>query len=328
MNLGLQEEFIPPVDDAELLPEAPPAPEDAVAALVVNDQLRVEATRRQTRVEFRRVNVDRLAYMRRCSTLNAKQYLFFVDTLFYIHTEQDPPLRSFISGGAGVGKTELLRCIIDALRLYYDQRYLNRDLEKPSVLVTAPTGRAAFHLRGMTLHSAFSLPLNITSVYQKTSDSAFNTLVQNLSQLKVLIIDEISMCGQEMFSSCNLRLQDILNNPRSFGGLHVIICGDLYQLPPVNMLYISLPSYEDMKGDFFPFKKSNKKQPQVTEEIESDTDSSPENEKTQEKEEEKEEEESHNVKANRPLKKMVLPHVMLIVIDKLTTVGVSSECSN
>jgi len=67
------------------------------------------------------------------------------------------PLHLFVSGGAGTGKSHLITALYQmALRI------LSREGDKPNditVLLTAPTGTAAFNIGGVTLHSAFLLPL-------------------------------------------------------------------------------------------------------------------------------------------------------------------------
>ena len=60
-----------------------------------------------------------------------------------------------------------------------------------------------------------------------------NTIRENLFELKLLIIDEISMVGSTMFSRIDTRLRQIMGRNRSFGGVSVLMVGDLYQLPPV-----------------------------------------------------------------------------------------------
>ena len=69
--------------------------------------------------------------------------------------------------------------------------------------------------------------------YQKPSSNVLNTLRTKYMHLKVLMVDEVSMLGNRMFSFVNQRLQDIKGNKKPFGGIHVILMGDLFQLRPV-----------------------------------------------------------------------------------------------
>ena len=67
------------------------------------------------------------------------------------------PFQLFSSGGAGVGKCFLVTAITEYLRRVL--RYPNQNLDSPSVLVTGSTGKAAPNVNGITLHSAFNLPV-------------------------------------------------------------------------------------------------------------------------------------------------------------------------
>ena len=75
------------------------------------------------------------------------------------------------------------------------------------VLLTAPTGVAAFNINGMTLHSAFLLGRSRYSGFQPLSHDRMNSLRTKLSHLMLLIIDEVSLVGSNMLleihKSCN-----------------------------------------------------------------------------------------------------------------------------
>lgn len=117
------------------------------------------------------------------------------------------------------------------------QRYLTSDPgENPEdcrVLLCAPTGKAAFHINGITLHSAFRIPAN--QGYDRTllSSDALNSLRTKYRNLTVVMIDEVSMVGNNMLNLINERLKQIKGNTLPFGGLHMIFIGDLFQLKPV-----------------------------------------------------------------------------------------------
>ena len=131
----------------------------------------------------------------------------------------------FLSGGAGVGKTCVLKSLYRALVKYYNT-------EAVTVLLTAPTGKAAYLIRGSTLHSTFHIPANQGFTYRNLNHM-LNTLRCKFRHLKFLCIDEISMCGANMLQLINARLQEIMGNKTSFGGVHVLCVGDLFQLQPV-----------------------------------------------------------------------------------------------
>ena len=103
-----------------------------------------------------------------------------------------------------------------------------------SVLLTAPTGKAAYLIKGQTVHSALKIPASQGFAYKHLQSSTLNTMRSNLRNLKVIFIDEISMCGSSMFNFINLRLQEVTGTTKPFGGVSIIGVGDLFQLHPQN----------------------------------------------------------------------------------------------
>ena len=99
-------------------------------------------------------------------------------------------------------------------------------------MLCAYTGSAAFNIGGTTIHKSFALNAN-QNVNKPLSSDKLNTLRVKYRKLSVLIIDEISLVSNEMFATINLRLQQIKGNDKKFGGVHVIVVGDLFQLKPV-----------------------------------------------------------------------------------------------
>lgn len=115
-------------------------------------------------------------------------------------------------------------------------RYLNsvpgENPDEVKVLKVAPTGKAAFNIKGNTLHSAFKIPANRGFQYCTLDADRLNTIRAQLKRLQVIFIDEISMVGSGMFNFLNLRLQQIMGTNTPFGALSVIAAGDLFQLKP------------------------------------------------------------------------------------------------
>ena len=146
------------------------------------------------------------------------------------------PYRLFLSGPGGVGKSHVIRLI------HTDTRKLLplSNTIKPSdltVLLTAPTGVAAFNIEGMTIHSALLL-----HTQQGSKDSGqlsfekLNSLRSKFENLHLLIIDEVSMVGADMLLNIHRRLDEIKGISGDniwFGNVSVLAVGDLYQLPPV-----------------------------------------------------------------------------------------------
>ncbi|XP_063411592.1 uncharacterized protein LOC134694510 [Mytilus trossulus] len=157
------------------------------------------------------------------------------------------PFYVFITGGAGTGKSQLIKC------LYFEiSRILAPILCNPddvSVLLTAPTGTAAFNINGMTIHSCLSIFKSLSKDHATLSEDKLNTLRTKLDNLQVLIIDEISMVNKRLLYFVHERLRQIKKKPESclFGGVSIIAVGDFYQLPPVkskksDKLYVNDPS--------------------------------------------------------------------------------------
>ena len=105
------------------------------------------------------------------------------------------------------------------------------------MLLTAPTGAAAFIISGMILHSALLLGSGMYSSFQPLNHNRLNTLRSKLSHLTLLIIDEISTVGANMLLEIHKRLQQIkaVMPDISFGGVTILAVGDLYKLLPVCM---------------------------------------------------------------------------------------------
>ena len=97
-------------------------------------------------------------------------------------------------------------------------------------MVVAPTGVAALNIGGSTINSAFRIGFDTFPLIQESKDPRFKKLLKNL---ELLIIDEISMVRAPMLDAISETLQIHRNSSKPFGGIHVLACGDLFQLPPV-----------------------------------------------------------------------------------------------
>lgn len=140
----------------------------------------------------------------------------------------------FVTGGAGVGKSFLIRTKM-LIRTQHNHN---------PVILTAPTGIAAYNIAGITVHSAFSLP-----VEHHRSANYVPLRAEKLKQFRVkfrdiayVIIDEISMLSCHNFHYVHKRLCEIKGTTHDptilFGGLSLIVFGDLFQLKPVHGCYI------------------------------------------------------------------------------------------
>ena len=130
--------------------------------------------------------------------------------------EEDTQHFIYLTGAAGTGKTTLI------------ERVKDKSLLKK--MVVAPTGVAALNIGGSTINSAFRIGFDTFPVIQESKDPRFKKLLKNL---ELLIIDEISMVRAPMLDAISETLQIHRNSSKPFGGIHVLACGDLFQLPPV-----------------------------------------------------------------------------------------------
>jgi ATP-dependent DNA helicase PIF1 len=130
--------------------------------------------------------------------------------------EEDAQHFIYLTGAAGTGKTTLIEHVKDECLL--------------KKMVVAPTGVAALNIGGSTINSAFRIGFDTFPVIQESKDPRFKKLLKNL---ELLIIDEISMVRAPMLDAISETLQIHRNSSKPFGGIHVLACGDLFQLPPV-----------------------------------------------------------------------------------------------
>ena len=132
-----------------------------------------------------------------------------------LHLLEDTNEHIFVTGKAGSGKSTVLR-------------EFNKTTKK-RVVVAAPTGVAALNANGQTIHSLFRLSMNL-----ELSFSRIDKVTRNLlGNIDVLIIDEISMVRVDLMDAIDKSLKKIRNSELPFGGVKLIMFGDMYQLPPI-----------------------------------------------------------------------------------------------
>lgn len=137
----------------------------------------------------------------------------YAAALEYLH---DGSGHLFVTGRAGTGKSTLLRAL--------------RDMVPDEMVVLAPTGLAAVNVGGQTIHSFFGLPPRL--IRQDDIRRSRNGTV--MRRLKMIVIDEISMVRSDLMWAIDQSLR--LNRGRArepFGGVRLVMFGDLHQLPPV-----------------------------------------------------------------------------------------------
>lgn len=127
----------------------------------------------------------------------------------------------FLTGKAGTGKTTFLKRVVEESR--------------KRVVVVAPTGIAAINAGGVTIHSFFQLPLHPFIPGAKLeSKFAFSKEKRSIIKtMDVLVIDEVSMVRSDLLDAVDSVLRRFRNRFKPFGGVQLLMIGDLQQLTPV-----------------------------------------------------------------------------------------------
>lgn len=132
----------------------------------------------------------------------------------------------FFTGAAGSGKTFLLQYLVRQMRS-----------QNRKVAVCAPTGLAACHVGGITLHKFCGWgpdeeKKEVDDLVQRARTRRI--FAQRWNQIQVLVIDEISMVSAMFFEKLDAMVRILRKKPAvAFGGIQVVLCGDFFQLPPV-----------------------------------------------------------------------------------------------
>lgn len=139
----------------------------------------------------------------------------------------------FLTGKAGTGKTTFLNNFV-------------KNTHKKHIIV-APTGIAAINAGGVTIHSLFAIP---SRTFVPTTEPVDPNLAMNINELfphfkyrkekldlfreiELIIIDEVSMLRADLLDMMDHSLRRVRRNQLPFGGVQLLLIGDLYQLPPV-----------------------------------------------------------------------------------------------
>ncbi len=141
---------------------------------------------------------------------------------YIAHTSQNV----FLTGKAGTGKTTFLTRI-------------RKDVPK-NMIVVAPTAVAAINAAGVTIHSQFNLPLGVCGSFVKRSESDTRRMlsfakskIALLRTLDLLVIDEISMVRCDVLDAIDEVMRRFRDHSKPFGGVQVLVIGDVQQLAPV-----------------------------------------------------------------------------------------------
>ena len=140
-----------------------------------------------------------------------------------------------VLGGAGSGKSTVINSLT---------QWIQKTLQKPGddplspyILATGTTGAASVLVEGMTIHSAVGLTHG--HKHNSLSDKRREIKREQFKNLKILIIDEFSMMGSDQLYQIDLRLRELKQMNKTFGGVSVCLFGDPAQLKPVRQRFVS-----------------------------------------------------------------------------------------
>ncbi len=142
--------------------------------------------------------------------------LVLSDDFNYALERMESGAHLFITGRAGTGKSTLLQIF--------------KRSSRKNVVVLAPTGVAALNVGGQTIHSFFNFPPRLLQSKDIRPNRRNHRLFQNL---ETLVIDEISMVRADVMEAIDYGLRLNRGSGEPFGGVQLILFGDLFQLPPV-----------------------------------------------------------------------------------------------
>ena len=135
----------------------------------------------------------------------------------------------FLTGKAGTGKTTFLHDIVASTTKRH--------------AVVAPTGVAAINAGGVTIHSFFQLPFDpylpdikelVTEYQMPDKYKSLSKNKQNIIRtLELFIIDEVSMVRADLLDAIDMTLRRVRRSSRPFGGVQLLLIGDVHQLSPV-----------------------------------------------------------------------------------------------
>ena len=150
--------------------------------------------------------------------------MFEVRIFYYSHKLQGLTGQKlcFLSGTAGTGKSYTLSGL--------------KNILSDSIYFIAPTGKAADNLPFLceTIHSAFLLSPSVNLNNFELDNRKTSILKEKFENIKFLVIEEYSMIGCRLFSTIDTILRKIFDKDLVFGGISILLCGDIGQLLPVN----------------------------------------------------------------------------------------------
>ncbi|KAK3744053.1 hypothetical protein QZH41_011930, partial [Actinostola sp. cb2023] len=167
------------------------------------------------------ITVDELQDAER-SILKIVQAKSFKEEISNINSNSQ---KSKLTGEAGTGKSKVLKELVNDQGTYF----------------TASTGKAASNIGGSTVHSFSGIGVGHGTKLQCLESTRRNPqAMERLKRCQCLVIDEVSMLSRSLFEKLDFvatSVRQVLDVP--YGGMQLVLCGDVFQLPPVTSLFSS-----------------------------------------------------------------------------------------
>ena len=155
-----------------------------------------------------------------------------------------PPLL-MVHGGAGTGKSHVIECVSQLQEKVF--RTPGDNPNHPYILKLAFTGNAASIINGQTIHSAFQFPFGDNHVTLK--DKVRDMRRKQLQNLRLIIMDEVSLIKSDMLYQIHFRLMEIFQNRLDFGNIAILALGDVLQIkPPLGSMIYASPKNQKSKS--------------------------------------------------------------------------------
>ena len=140
----------------------------------------------------------------------------------------DGQLILYLGGSGGTGKSRVIQAFVDFARRWHSIA---------SHVIGASSGAAAMLIGGWTIHSA--LGIGVSPHHHKPSQEH----IEAWGDIAIMIVDEFSMVTPTVLNILDVRMRRLKNVPdKPFGGVHMIFCGDFFQLQPVGSCLYTEPS--------------------------------------------------------------------------------------
>ncbi|CAF4440570.1 unnamed protein product, partial [Rotaria sp. Silwood2] len=194
------------------------------------------------------ISFQALSDLRNTANPQQKYFLDFIQTYLNhllmhsrrsTHVQKPKPFHIAVNGLAGSDKSYVISIIEKMLNEYCIAEFagVSRPRKNFGLLKMAHTGKAALNIHGSTIHSALEICPDGSSSPNKLNSFKFHTLRNKLNGLLLIIRDEISLVSHALFQKINKRLNEIFRTLDKcdvyFGGIPVIVFGDMAQIEPV-----------------------------------------------------------------------------------------------